>query len=67
MELVIAHEVGHLLGLAHVRDPNQLMFSTQVARGVIPAPIDGYGPGDDAGFELLGADQSCLPHVRVAP
>ena len=67
MELVIAHEVGHLLGLAHVSDPNQLMFSTQVAKGVIPAPIDGYGPGDLAGLALLGAQQGCLPHVRVAP
>ncbi|HEX3298926.1 MAG TPA: matrixin family metalloprotease [Actinomycetota bacterium] len=67
MELVIAHEVGHLLGLAHVDDPNQLMFSTQVANGVIPAPTDGYGPGDLAGLALLGARQGCLPHVRVAP
>jgi Matrixin len=67
MELVIAHEIGHLLGLAHVSDPDQLMFSTQVARGVIPAPIDGYGPGDDAGLALVGADQGCLPRIRVAP
>ena len=67
MELVIAHEVGHLLGLAHVSDPTELMFSTQVANGVIPAPIDGYGPGDIAGLQLVGAPAGCLPHVRVAP
>jgi hypothetical protein len=67
MELVIAHEVGHLLGLAHVSDPDELMFSTQVAKGVIPSAIDGYGPGDFAGFELLGSDQGCLPRIRVAP
>jgi hypothetical protein len=67
MELVIAHELGHLLGLGHVKDPAELMFSTQVAKGVIPSPIEGYGPGDLAGLELVGSDQGCLPHVRVAP
>jgi hypothetical protein len=65
MELVIAHELGHLLGLGHVRAPDELMFSPEVARGVIPAPIDGWGPGDLQGLERLGADQGCLPHVRV--
>jgi hypothetical protein len=50
-----------------VSDPDQLMFSTQVAKGVIPVAIDGYGAGDFAGFELLGSDQGCLPRVRIAP
>jgi hypothetical protein len=67
MELVIAHELGHLLGLGHVEDPTELMFSTQVATDVIPAPIDGYGPGDLRGLEMVGADQGCLPHVAIAP
>jgi Matrixin len=65
MELVIAHELGHLLGLGHVQAPDELMFSSQVAKGVIPAPIDGWGPGDLQGLERLGADQGCLPHVRA--
>jgi hypothetical protein len=65
MELVIAHELGHLLGLGHVRAPDELMFSSQVAKGVIPAPIEGWGPGDRQGLELLGADQGCLPRIRV--
>jgi hypothetical protein len=65
MELVIAHELGHLLGLGHVRAPNELMFSPEVAKGVIPAPIDGWGSGDLQGLERLGIDQGCLPHLRV--
>ena len=31
------------------------------------AVIGLWQPGDFAGFELLGSDQGCLPHVRVAP
>jgi hypothetical protein len=41
------------------------MFSPEVAKGVIPAPIDGWGSGDLQGLERLGIDQGCLPHLRV--
>jgi hypothetical protein len=44
---VLLHEFGHLVGLAHVQDPNQLM--TPVANG-----LTGYGPGDRAGLAQLG-------------
>ena len=50
-----------------MNDPNELMFSTQVARGVLPAPIERYCPGDFAGLALVGSDHGCLPHIRVAP
>ena len=66
MQLVVEHELGHLVGLAHVSDPSELMFSFEVARRTIPDPIDGWGDGDLQGLERLGADQSCLEQVRVA-
>jgi hypothetical protein len=66
LQLVIQHELGHLLGLAHVRDGEELMFSIEVARHTVPASISGWGPGDLEGLERLGADQGCLERVRVA-
>ncbi len=66
LRLVLQHELGHLLGLNHVRAPDELMFSFEVARSTIPEPIHGWGPGDRTGLEMLGADHGCLRHVRVA-
>lgn len=66
MQLVVQHELGHLVGLGHVRDPSQLMFSFEVAHSTIPNPIEGWGEGDLQGLERLGADQGCLEPVRVA-
>jgi hypothetical protein len=65
LALVVQHELGHLMGLGHVRAPDELMFSFEEAHTTIPDPIDGWGPGDLAGLERLGADQGCLEHVRV--
>jgi hypothetical protein len=65
MQLVVQHELGHLVGLAHVRDPDQLMFSFEVAHSGIPNPIEGWGEGDLQGLERLGTDQGCLEPVRV--
>lgn len=66
MQLVVQHELGHLVGLGHVRDPDQLMFSFEVDHAGIPNPIEGWGEGDLQGLERLGADQGCLGPVRVA-
>ncbi len=52
---VLLHELGHLVGLAHVGDPLQLMYP---ASG--PTQPDGYGPGDLAGLYQLGAAGGCL-------
>ena len=47
VRLVLLHELAHLVGLAHVADPAQLMFPEST-----PAP--GFGPGDLRGLHQLG-------------
>ncbi len=65
--LVAQHELGHLLGLAHVGATDELMFSFEVAKRSIPEPIDGWGPGDMDGLRRLGGDPTCLERVHVRP
>ena len=59
---LMAHELGHVLGLNHVSDTAQLM------NPVIPTRAGGYGPGDRAGLSYLGAGQPCrrLPALPIA-
>ena len=45
---VIVHELGHLVGLAHVQDPAELMYAHNVGQ------VD-LGPGDRAGLRVLGS------------
>ena len=66
LQLVVEeHELGRLVGLAHVRDPAELMFSFEVAPHTIPegsrAGVPAEGPLQ--GLERLGADQGCLEQV----
>lgn len=49
------HELGHLVGLALVNDPAELMYATT---GVA---LD-YGPGDRTGLAELGRGR-CTPEV----
>jgi hypothetical protein len=53
---VLLHELGHIMGLDHVRDPDQLMYS-----GRFPNfGLNHYGPGDLEGLRRLGMDAGCL-------
>ena len=45
---LLLHELGHLVGLDHVDDSNELMFPTATN-------MSAYGPGDLQGLSLLGA------------
>lgn len=49
---IVMHELGHLVGLAHVEDPMELMGE----RNMIPLE---FGPGDLQGLAVLG-NGSCL-------
>ena len=53
---VLLHELGHIMGLDHVKDPMQLMYS-----GRRPSfSVRTYGPGDLEGLRRLGMDAGCL-------
>jgi hypothetical protein len=45
-ELILAHELGHVLGLDHVDDVGELMNAEYVGQ-------DGFGPGDRDGLQRL--------------
>jgi hypothetical protein len=50
----VLHELAHVLGLAHVDDPGELMY-VHPGRGPVR-----LGPGDLAGLEAVGAGAGCL-------
>jgi Matrixin len=53
---VLLHELGHIMGLDHVKDPDQLMYS-----GRFPSfGLHDFGPGDLEGLRRLGMDAGCL-------
>jgi hypothetical protein len=53
---VLLHELGHIMGLDHVRDPDQLMYS-----GRFPNfGLNHFGPGDLEGLRRVGIDAGCL-------
>jgi hypothetical protein len=48
MRTVMLHEIGHLLGLAHVQDPTAVMYPTNAGQG-------DYSAGDLRGLALAGS------------
>jgi hypothetical protein len=53
---VLLHELGHLVGLAHVDDPYQVMYELNAA------PLDSFRAGDLRGLELLGRGRCFRDH-----
>jgi hypothetical protein len=53
---IVLHELGHLVGLAHVADPTQLMFP-EASPGVVD-----FAAGDLTGLAQLGAG-ACVPQL----
>lgn len=61
--VVLMHELGHVMGLAHVPSAHEIMWSPNVV-GAAPRPDirqSTYGSGDLAGLRALGHDAGCLP------
>ncbi|WP_235008790.1 matrixin family metalloprotease [Arthrobacter sp. SLBN-122] len=52
---VIMHELGHVLGLDHVKDPTQLMYAENMG-------VTDFAAGDRAGLALLGTGP-CVPQL----
>jgi hypothetical protein len=56
---LIMHELAHIAGLDHVTDRGELMYAS-----ISSQSPNGYGPGDRAGLEQLGAAAGCLTTAR---
>jgi hypothetical protein len=60
--VILMHELGHVMGLAHVGSPHEIMWSPETSDLSHPDLLQSeWGPGDLAGLEALGRDAGCLP------
>lgn len=58
--VVLMHELGHIMGLAHVSDPGELMWSPDLTSKVADPSQAEWGPGDLQGLRILGRNgQAC--------
>jgi hypothetical protein len=53
---VLLHELGHIMGLDHVKDPDQLMYSGRHPN----YGLRDFGPGDLEGLRRLGMEAGCI-------
>ena len=60
---VLMHELGHVMGLAHVGAGDELMWSPSVKGHDRSPDLDqtDWGPGDREGLRLVGRDAGCGP------
>ena len=56
---LLLHELGHVMGAAHVDDHTQIMYPT-----LHPGGPTGYRDGDGAGMRILGSVSGCLSQLR---
>ena len=55
LRAIVLHELGHIVGLAHVDDPHELMYGDNIG-------MTDFGPGDLTGLARLGQG-ACAPGV----
>jgi hypothetical protein len=60
--VVLMHELGHVMGLAHVADGNEVMWSPTVHDAGAPnLAVSDWGPGDLDGLRILGRRPPSCP------
>ncbi|HEY2428612.1 MAG TPA: matrixin family metalloprotease [Acidimicrobiales bacterium] len=52
---LLLHELGHVVGMGHTQDPNQVMYPV-----LLPLSSASYGAGDLGGLAHLGTQGGCL-------
>lgn len=61
---ILLHEIGHAVGLQHVKSHKQLMFASTWARDGDGTWRSRYAAGDRKGLDLSGASRGCLRPLR---
>ena len=60
--VILMHELAHVMGLAHVASPDEIMWAPDVSDDPVPdLGLTDWGPGDLEGLRALGRDAGCLP------